>query len=452
MPLSGNRTFIGFGFGAIQAGLFLYEAFRSGNFGRLIVAEVMPNVVKALRQSSGQYTINVAYRDRVEAVEIGPAQIASPEDQRDCEILAAGVADAAEIATALPSVAYYASNSPGSVHRILAEGLRRKAASDGPPAVVYAAENHNHAAEILEGVVLGAVPQGEHSRIRSRVSFLNTVIGKMSGVVAEPDEIRERHLKTVTPLEPRAFLVEAFNRILISRTSFGDPFAQAGFRRGIEVFEEKLDLLPFKEAKLYGHNSTHAMAAYLGAVLGVERIADLERVPGVSAFLEAAFVRESGEALIRRHKGADTLFTPEGYQAYATDLLLRMFNPYLGDTVERVGRDPERKLEWDDRLVGTVRIGLQQGLNPIRYAMGTGAAATALDESVLDSNVPLQTLLDPLWSKASPNQAEKQAVLQVVEEGRTWLRLWRDRGFPNLEASVGQSISEQSFRSKIIRE
>jgi len=207
------------------------------------------------------------------------------------------------------------------------------------------------------------------------------------------------------------------------------------------VFEEKPDLLPFEEAKLYGHNSTHAVAAYLGAVLGVERIADLEKAPGVSAFLEAAFVEESGEALIRRHKGADALFTPEGYRAYATDLLLRMFNPYLGDTVERVGRDPGRKLEWDDRLVGTVRIGLQQGLNPMRYAMGTAAAVAALGESVLDSNVPLQKLLDPLWRKASPNPAEKLAVLQAVEEGRARLRLWRDGGFPDLEGFMEQSLS-----------
>ena len=27
MALTGHRTFVGFGFGAIQAGLFLYEAF-----------------------------------------------------------------------------------------------------------------------------------------------------------------------------------------------------------------------------------------------------------------------------------------------------------------------------------------------------------------------------------------------------------------------------------------
>ena len=323
------------------------------------------------------------------------------------------------------------------------KGFRRKAVAGGPRSVVYAAENHNHAAEILEEAVLSAIPQGEHNRIRSRVSFLNTVIGKMSGVVTDPSEIRERRLKTVTPLDPRAFLVEAFNRILVSRMSFGDALAIPCLRRGIEVFEEKPDLLPFEEAKLYGHNSTHAVAAYLGVLLGVERIADLEKAPGVRAFLETAFNQESGEALIRRHKGKDPLFTPEGYRAYATDLLWRMFNPYLGDTVERVGRDPGRKLEWDDRLVGTVRIGLQQGLNPVRYAMGTAAAVTALDKSVLDSDVPLRQLLDPLWHKASPNPDERQAVLRAVEEGRMRLRLWRRRGFPDLEAFVEQDLSVQ---------
>jgi mannitol-1-phosphate 5-dehydrogenase len=440
VSLSGKRTFVGFGFGAIQAGLFLCEAFRSGNFRRLIVAEVMPNAVQALRQSAGKYAVNVAYRDRVEAVEIGPIEIANPGNQNECKFLVAAVAEAAEIATALPSVAYYTSASPGSVHRILAEGLRRKAAAGGPPAVVYAAENHNHAAEILEHAVLSEIPRNEHDRVHDRVSFLNTVIGKMSGVVTDPNEIEKQGLKTVTPFESRAVLVEAFNRILVSRTSFAGP-AALGFHRGIEVFEEKPDLLPFEEAKLYGHNSTHAVAAYLGALLGVGRIADLERSPGVTAFLEAAFVNESGEALIRRHKGKDPLFTPEGYQAYATDLLQRMFNPYLGDTVERVGRDPERKLEWADRLVGTVRVALQQGVNPVRYAMGTAAAVTALDKSTLDSNLPLQDVLDPLWHKASPNPAEREAVLRVVEEGRTRLKLWRDSGLPNLEAFVEQSLS-----------
>ena len=53
MALTGTRTYVGFGLGAIQAGLFLYEAFHSGNFRRLVVAEVLQDVVTAIREADG---------------------------------------------------------------------------------------------------------------------------------------------------------------------------------------------------------------------------------------------------------------------------------------------------------------------------------------------------------------------------------------------------------------
>ena len=46
-----KKTFTAIGFGAIQAGLFLYEAFRSHNFERLVVAEVNPELVASLRRA-----------------------------------------------------------------------------------------------------------------------------------------------------------------------------------------------------------------------------------------------------------------------------------------------------------------------------------------------------------------------------------------------------------------
>ena len=73
--------------------------------------------------------------------------------------------------------------TPGSIHRILAQGLRKKAAAGGPRAVIYAAENHNHAAEILEAAVWGEIPDAEKPAVRAWVCFLNTVIGKMSGII-----------------------------------------------------------------------------------------------------------------------------------------------------------------------------------------------------------------------------------------------------------------------------
>ncbi len=427
MALTGQRTYVGFGFGAIQAGLFLYEAFCSGNFGRLVVAEVLPEVVAAIRRANGHYTVNIALADRVKQADIGPIDLENPAEALDRSRLIEVIAAAEEIGTAIPSVAYYVSAGPGSLHRILAAGLRRKVALNGPPVVVYAAENHNHAAEILAEQVMAEVPAAEREAVQSRVQFLNTVIGKMSGVVTDPAEIQLQGLTRTTPESDRAFLVEAFNRILISRIQFDN------FRRGIEVFEEKGDLLPFEEAKLYGHNATHALAAYLGAVRGVERIADLRTVPGAMDFLRAAFIEESGAALVRKYGRIDPLFTPEGYRWYANDLLVRMTNPYLRDTVERVGRDPQRKLGWDDRLIGTMRVALAQGVEPQRYALGAAAALVTLDQSALAMDQPAATWLVSLWQAASPDPAEQEAVLTLIDLGRRRLKRWLESGFEDLE-------------------
>lgn len=433
MALTGTRSYVGFGFGAIQAGLFLYEAYRSGNFGRLVVAEILPDVVSRLRRAGGTYALNIAHPNRVESVHIGPVEIYDPAVAADQERLIDALVRAQEIGTAIPSVTYYRSAGPGSLHRLLAEGLRRKADDDGPAAVIYTAENHNQAAELLEEAVLGEVPQAEQGAVRARVQFLNTVIGKMSGVTSDPDTIRKLGLATITPGDDRAFLVEVFNRILISRIELRVVAGGPLFSRGIEVFEEKPDLLPFEEAKLYGHNATHALGAYVGALVGARRIADLNAIHGALSFLRAAFLKESGEALVRKHAGVDPLFTREGYAHYADDLLARMTNPYLLDTVERVGRDPARKLGWDDRLVGTMRVALGQGLEPRRYAFGAAAALATLDRSILEGTVTAKALLDPIWQSASPREHEQATVFSLIEAGLHQVRTWCASGCRDLE-------------------
>ena len=109
--------------------------------------------------------MNIAHSDRIEIAEVGPLEIEDPGSESDRRRLVEAVAEAEEIATAVPSVQFYTSPSPGSIHRLLAEGLRRKAAAQGPRAIVYAAENHNHAAEILEARVLEEIPENERERV-----------------------------------------------------------------------------------------------------------------------------------------------------------------------------------------------------------------------------------------------------------------------------------------------
>jgi mannitol-1-phosphate 5-dehydrogenase len=432
VPLTGQRTFVGFGFGAIQAGLFLYEAFHSGGFGRLVVGEVAPDAVQDLRRHAGCYAVNVALHDRVEVARIGPVQIENPAEHQDATRLVDAVAEAEEISTAVPSVRFYAGPEAGSIHRILAEGLRKKVVTGGPRAVIYAAENHNQAAEILEAAVFDEIPGEEKALVRERVRFLNTVIGKMSGVIADASEAQARHLATVTPDGSRVFLVESFNRILVSQVNFPETVGEPRFERGITAFVEKEDLLPFEEAKLYGHNATHALAAYLCSVRGFQYIAELRHDPELLGFVRDAFLKESGEALIRKYSGRDHLFTLEGYREYALDLLERMTNPYLQDSVERVGRDPQRKLGWDDRLVGTLRLALHENIVPRRYALGAAAALARLQPDFLNTEMPATDLLSPLWGREAMGTNDARDVLTLIKDAKSRLQHWRDSGFREL--------------------
>lgn len=151
-------------------------------------------------------------------------------------------------------------------------------------------------------------------------------------------------------------------------------------------------------------------------------------------FLRAAFLDESGAALIRKHAGLDPLFTPEGYAAFADDLLARMVNPHLRDSTERVGRDPQRKLGWDDRLIGTMRVALSQGVTPRRFAMGAAAALARLDPAYLEAGKLSEDQLGGLWPGIAPDNPERAAVLGHIEAGRRALLEWRERGFGDLES------------------
>lgn len=428
MTLTGQRVYVGFGFGAIQAGLFLYEAFQSGAFGRLVVAEVMPDVVATVRRADGHFTVNIAQADGIEAAQIGPLQIEDPTQPDDRERLIDAVAAAHEIGTAIPSIAYYASDRPGSLHRVLAEGLRRKVTIGGPRAVVYTAENHNHAAEVLTDHVLSVIPADERDAVRRRVRFLNTVIGKMSGVVTDAAEIEAQSLEATTPGSERAFLVETFNRILISSIDFDEPF-----ERGLGVFAEKPDLLPFEEAKLYGHNALHATAGYLGAVRGLSHMSDLPDVPGLLPFVRTAALRESGGPLMKKYAGQDDLFTDVGFARYSDDLLRRMVNPYLRDTIDRVTRDPARKLGWDDRLIGTMRLALAYDIQPWRYGIAAAAALTQLDDATLHDQPAADARLRDIWAAGEADDATQTELLGFIHAGRERLRRWIDADFPPLD-------------------
>jgi len=371
MKSRAGKIYVGFGFGPIQSALFLYEAYRTGNFSRFAVVDIDEKLIRAVRENGGRYTVNVARRRRIDRATVEGVELFNSAIAGEAESFVEAVSASDELCTALPSVNIYAAGGKASVVNLLGRGLNARSGSSGEslPTIIYTAENNNRAAEILGEQVYPLIPDS----LRRNVQFLNTVIGKMSGVITDGQTIERLDLATITPGLPRAILVEEFNRILISRIRL------PGYRRGIEVFIEKEDLLPFEEAKLYGHNAIHALIAYLADLKGYTVMSQAGDDPWIMETARKAFVAESGAALIRAHSRlGDPLFSQQGYTEYADDLLSRMTNPNLNDLVERVGRDHPRKLGIEDRLYGTMVIALEQGVQPGALALGAAAGVISM--------------------------------------------------------------------------
>jgi len=402
-----EHVFTGFGFGPIQGGLFAKEAFQSGNFKRIVIAETDAELVDAVRANKGSYYVNVAKNDGIETLQIDDVELLNPNITADRRILLETLMQSTEIVTCLPSVNFYQTGEADSVASLIAEGLENRTAES---TIIYTAENNNHAAEILEKAVsekFTTLPFG-------RIQFLNTVIGKMSRVVTDPVEIADMRLKIIAPGLERAFLVEQFNRIMVSRTRLTD------FKPGIEIFIEKDDLLPFEEAKLYGHNAIHSLLGFIGAVKGTRSLTELKDDKVVMQIGKEAFLKESGAALIKKYAYLEEeLFTEAGYKDYADELLERMTNPFLGDTIDRVTRDVVRKLEMDGRIFGTMQLALEYGIEPKNMALGALSGIAILLSKADEYELPSELCLRH-WRELGGEQIEK--ILKWLWSGKSCRR------------------------------
>ncbi len=420
-----KNVFVGFGFGPIQAGLFACEAQRSGAFSRYVIAEINSELVQAVRAADGRCSVNVAHAGQVEVVTLEGLELYNPAIGEDRRALVEAIAESDEMATCLPSVEHYEMGGANSVVSLLTEGLARR--SDSLPTVIYTAENNGHAGARL----LNQLKEKSDAKSLADVQVVDTVIGKMSGLI-DPVLSTELNLAPLAGNASPAFLVEAFNRILISQISL------EGYRRGIECFVEKKDLMPFAEAKLYGHNAVHALIGYLADLRVYETLAKAGDDEELMAIARAAFLEECGPALIARHgQTGEELFTPQGWRDHAEDLLERMVNPYLYDLTARICRDPVRKLGYEDRLYGTMHLCLRHGVPPRNMALGAGAAIISMilrgdeipdlpetvpaDPSVL-TPVGLFQLLLSIWGSAEDEQTE--ALLDLTWEAIEKLKRW----------------------------
>ncbi len=210
---------------------------------------------------------------------------------------------------------------------------------------VMACENAINATDILAGEIAKRYLGDD---LAERAIFANTAVDRI-----------------VPNQDPNAGLdvtVENFFEWAIDRTPFG------GAEPTIPGVTWVDDLEPYIERKLFTVNTGHATSAWFGYAAGVHKLSDALADPAIAAKV-AAVLAETASLIVAKH-GVD----PEVQAAYVAKILKRFANPYLPDTVERVGRAPLRKLSRNERFISPASQLAERGMSrdALLEAIGAG--------------------------------------------------------------------------------
>jgi mannitol-1-phosphate 5-dehydrogenase len=349
--------------------------FGAGNIGRgfvglllhdagyeVVFADVNASLIDALKSASS-YTVHEAGEESTTRVVDDFRAINSATDEA---ALIEEIASADIVTTAVgPTVLRF-------VAPTIAAGLAARDASL-PPLAVMACENAINATDVLAEQVWAGVAEEARADLAARVAFANTAVDRIVPGQADDAGI------DVT--------VEAFYEWVIERGAFhgAEPVIPGA------TFVD--DLAPYIERKLFTVNTGHATVAYLGSVAGVTKISDALQVPEV---LDGArrVLEETSALLVAKH-GLDEAVQ----KAYREKILVRFRNPALPDTVQRVGRQPLRKLSRHERFIGPAAEIAERGTRPTALLEAVGAALR-FDEGDDEQSVTLQRMLRDLAADA----------------------------------------------------
>ena len=231
-------------------------------------------------------------------------------------------------------------------------GLRKRWAMGKGTLNIIICENLMDANKVLEQMLKVQLTEAEQKIFDETVGLVEASIGRMVPVQTE-------EMKAGEPM-----------RVCVERYGFL-PVDKDAFKGEIPKISNMVPFAPFDfyiKRKLYVHNMGHATCAYLGDLLDLGYIYQSIAVPEIRVLVQNAML-ESALALHKKYGGSLA-----DLHLHIQDLLGRFTNAALGDTCQRVGGDPARKLGADDRMIGSAKLALEQGITPAYIAVGAAAA------------------------------------------------------------------------------
>ncbi len=325
------ETFVQIGAGNIGRS-FIGQLFARAGF-EVIFVDVAAEIIEALN-TKRRYRIEI--KDRVPQT-IWIENVRGIYAQ-DVASVARALADCRCCGTAVGPKALPA------IYPLLAAGLKLRYTEGKPPLDIIICENlREAAAHMRQGLAQHLPPDFP---LEEMAGLVETSIGKMVPIMSAEERARD----------PLLVYAEAYNTLICDARGFKNPIPN------VPGLEPKENMKAYVDRKLFIHNFGHALCAYLGYLYEPAMQTTWQAVedPVVGPAVRAG-MWEAAQALIKEYPDE---FNEHNLGAHIEDLLMRFANKALGDTLHRVGRDIQRKLAREDRVIGPLLLELQHGLTP----------------------------------------------------------------------------------------
>ena len=234
---------------------------------------------------------------------------------------------------------------------LIALGLSRRA----EPVNVISFENFGTAASYMRRRVKGCGPEGCNF---SGHGFSPALVSRvMSERLGDP-----------AGNEPLVFVGDHPDEFVVYGKRLVRPIPEIKGMRVVDNYDA------WFQKKLFMFSAGHATTAYLGYLKGYHYIHSAIRDPEIREAVLAA-MREGQQGLMAQY-GGDLA----GDEEHLLEIVARFENAALNDSIDRVGRDPLRKLGKRDRLIGAARMAEKAGIEPEKLMLAVAAALYYCDQ------------------------------------------------------------------------
>ncbi len=262
----------------------------------------------------------------------------------------------------------------------IAEGLKKRFLANAPKFNIIICENLIGADAFLKGLIKDKLPEYA-DRIETEVGFVEASIGRMVPVM--PPEKRMGN--------PLKVCVEPYNILPVDKEAFKGEIPELKNLYPFEPFNL------FIQRKLFMHNMSHALSAYLGYLRGYEYIYECMSDYDIRYVAYRALTQSAMAVSTENKVEIGQLL------AHADNLIYRFQNKALGDTVARVGKDTKRKLGGNDRLIGALKLCEKHNLNAEYICIGI-ASGLWFDPEGDDSSKELSAFAKENGAKSALKQ------------------------------------------------